>query len=175
MRIPDKVHSAFVPGRAFNELVDIVQWLIENAIVSVGPGLESRLLPRGRGVSLSSYGPYFLAVIDGHSADGDNKFKYTWTEVVKESGGYSGEFIDRLGGRTGTAENGLYARNIKEHMNSSSGTLGNGVAIANLVGSFELQPCPTGNIVRMWIVMCTDGSVEYWFDDTFEIDGECPE
>ncbi len=175
MKRPEKIYNtAFTPKDAYNELVEVINWLLDNAIVNLGSGFEVKRLPVGRAGALSSYGPSFLAIIDGSSSDGDNKWKYTWTEVIKEPGGYEGDYIDRPGGRTGTAENGLYARNLKEYKNAATGTLGNGVAIANLVGTFALKPCPTNNIVRMYTIVCTDGTIEYWFDDTFEVDGACP-
>jgi hypothetical protein len=153
--------------RDYNNLVEFVSELVNEVV-----NLKRQLLLLNNSAPAGSNS--FLAIIDGSSSDGDNKWKYTWTEVIKNGTGYTaGSFADRSGGRTGTAENGLYARNLKEYKNAATGTLGNGVAIANLVGTFALKPCPTNNIVRMYTIVCTDGTVEYWFDDTFEVDGEC--
>lgn len=55
MRILDKIHSgAFVPREKFNEAVELINWLLRNAIVGVAPPLEVRVLPQGRGAGLAA-------------------------------------------------------------------------------------------------------------------------
>jgi hypothetical protein len=54
MRKPVKVSGAITPAAAHNNLVDSVNWLLQNAVVCGGPGMETRSLPQGRGIGLSA-------------------------------------------------------------------------------------------------------------------------
>ncbi len=55
MKYPEKISGVgLIPISKYNELVDVVRWLMQNAIITAGPGLEVRVLPQGRGVGLSS-------------------------------------------------------------------------------------------------------------------------
>jgi len=40
----------FAPARVVNELIRCVRWLMREAIVGVGPGLEAKAFPKGRAV-----------------------------------------------------------------------------------------------------------------------------
>jgi hypothetical protein len=123
----------------------------------------------------SGGGGWFFAKIGAYSGDGDNKFKYTWTEVEKTDVGYTvGAWSVLDGGRAGTEENGYYARNLTEYGNADTGTLGNGVAVASLVGTFQIKPATSGIVVMMQQVVMTDGDSEYWFSYESGVDGACP-
>jgi hypothetical protein len=113
------------------------------------------------------------AKITGSSMDGANRYKYTWAEVVKSTDGYGG-WTERINGRVGTAENGYYARNWIEDMNAGTGTLGNGVAVSSLVGTFALKPAPVNTLVQLIPVRTGEGSIEYWFSYENGVDGACP-
>lgn len=109
----------------------------------------------------------FVARITGRTQDGSNKrWTYTFAELSKTSAGYGG-WTDLTGGRTGNAYN------LAEDQNGASGLYGNGVNSANLTGTFDLQPIPTGRRVRITPAYVTDGTLEYWFEAENGIDGEC--
>lgn len=175
MKLPTKSTTPFVPSSLYNELVEAVVFLLQNAIVASGPGTELLSLPHGRGIGIAHQSSDIIyAKITGSSPDGDNRYKYTWVEVVKLTNGYGG-WVVRENGRVGTAENGYYARNLVEDMNAETGTLGNGVAVSSLVGTFALQPAPVDTIVQLMEVRTGEGSTEYWFSYENGIDGECEE
>jgi len=112
----------------------------------------------------------FWAKLTGSSADGTNRWSYSFTEVYKTTAGYGG-WATLSGGRTGTA------RNTIEDGNTGSGTLGNGVAVSNLDTddyTFTLQPAPDDVIVRVREVD-HGGSTEYWFQYENGVDGSCDE
>lgn len=54
MKLPNHVTGqAFVPAAQYNELVDCVKFLMQNALVAAGPGLELRSLPQGKAVGVT--------------------------------------------------------------------------------------------------------------------------
>ena len=115
----------------------------------------------------------FWAEITGSAADGTNRFKYAWSEVYKSSAGYGG-WATLPGGRSGTTTTNP-ARNTIEDVNGASGTLGNGVAVANLDTddyTFTLSAAPSGTIVRMREV-AQGSNTEYWFQYENGVDGGC--
>lgn len=119
----------------------------------------------------------FWAKITGNASDGTNRYKYAWQEVVKTKTGYTtASWEAKDPGLSGTTSE-TPARNTVEAPNISSGTLGNGVAIDSLVGSFALKPVTTGVIVRMWrayVRVESEVVIEYWFSYENGIDGGCP-
>jgi hypothetical protein len=163
MKRPTKVTTTvFVPATQYNEMVDIVDWLMQNAITNVGEGLEAPTGVYGRSVSAS--GLSFWAKITGSAADGTNRWKYAWAEVEPPANGY-GTWIAT--GRTGTTTTNP-ARNTVENMNAATGTQGNGVDVANFSGTFAMQPAPANVIVRMYV---TRGKM--WFEYPNAVDGAC--
>jgi len=133
--------------------------IADGAGVHVRPG--RRITPRDDG---------FWARITGSTADGDNRWTYSWEEVAKTGAGYGGwGALDD--GRTG-ADN---AYNSIEDMNAATGVQGNGVDVAHLDTddyTFALQPCPTDAVVWMREVK-VDGDAEYWFAYENGVDGGC--
>jgi hypothetical protein len=114
----------------------------------------------------------FRARIGAATPAGDNQWTYAFVEVEKTAAGYGG-WTTLSGGRTGSA------RNTIEDMNSDTGVQGNGVDVANLdtdAFTFEIQPCPAGNVVWMRTVrfmVDDEPTTEYWFDYENGVDGEC--
>ena len=112
----------------------------------------------------------FWAQLTGSSADGTNRWSYSFVEVYKATAGYGG-WATKSGGKSGTA------RNTIEDGNSGSGTLGNGVAVSSLDTddyTFTLQPVPDDRIV--WIEEVDQGgTAEYWFQYENGVDGSCDE
>jgi len=112
----------------------------------------------------------FWAQLTGSSADGTNRWSYSFTEVYKATAGYGG-WATLSGGKSGTA------RNTIEDGNSGSGTLGNGVAVSSLDTddyTFTLQPVPDDRVV--WVEEVDQGgSTEYWFQYENGVDGSCDE
>jgi len=110
----------------------------------------------------------FWAQLTGSSADGTNRWSYSFTEVYKAIAGYGG-WATKSGGRSGTARNSI------EDGNSGSGTLGNGVAVSSLDTddyTFTLQPAPDDVIV--WVrEVDQGGTTEYWFRYENGVDGSC--
>jgi len=110
----------------------------------------------------------FWAQLTGSSADGTNRWSYSFVEVYKATAGYGG-WASLSGGRSGTA------RNTIEDGNSGSGTLGNGVAVSNLDTddyTFTLQPVP-GDVI-VWVREVNQGgTTEYWFQYENGVDGSC--
>jgi len=57
MKLPNHVTGqAFVPAAQYNELVDCVKFLMQNALVAAGPELELRSLPQGKAVGVTTVG-----------------------------------------------------------------------------------------------------------------------
>jgi hypothetical protein len=114
----------------------------------------------------------FIAKISGNTADGSNRWKYAWDEVRQSADGY-GNWATFTGGLSGTTSS-KAARSLQEDMNAATGVQGNGVDVADLVGTFALQPVPAGVLVLMTVRLCTDGTQAYWFNATNGITGACP-
>ena len=110
----------------------------------------------------------FWAQLTGSSADGTNRWSYSFVEVYKATAGYGG-WATKSGGKSGTA------RNTIEDGNSGSGTLGNGVAVSSLDTddyTFTLRPIPDDRVV--WVEEVDQGgATEYWFQYENGIDGSC--
>jgi hypothetical protein len=141
-------------------VVRLLKQVVSGPDVVVTPtGIHIRRPPRDR--------PPFWAKITASTADGTNRWKYSWVEVYKSAAGYAG-WSTLTGGRSGTTN----ARNSIEDMNSGTDVQGNGVDVANLLGTFALQPCPANCIVRMHQVGF-GSTTEYWFSYANGVDGEC--
>lgn len=168
MRLPRITSVRALNSDDGNVLIDA----INTALQSID-GIE-QLLAMKRPYEQQYSQSIFYAKITGSSPDGDNRYKYTWVEVVKLTNGYGG-WVERENGRVGTEGNGYYARNLVEDMNAATGTLGNGVDVSNLVGTFALKPAPVNTIVQLMAVRTGEGSTEYWFSYENGIDGECEE
>lgn len=117
---------------------------------------------------------YMMARIDSSSSAGTNQWTYGFTQMKKTGTGYGGWAVD-ADGITGTAYN------FREIGNGASGTQGNGVDVANLTGTFAVQPVATDTLVVLHRVLLFDatgaqrtGSIEWWFDSANGIDGACP-
>lgn len=101
----------------------------------------------------------FWAKINGTPvADGTNRWRYPWIEVVKSSTGYGGWVVD-------SSVSGESARNTIEDMNVADGELGIGVHTDDLDTAdwtATLKPAPEGAIV--WMRPVVVGTLtEYWF------------
>jgi len=115
----------------------------------------------------------FWARIDGSTQDGGNKrWKYDFTEIRQATAGYGGWAV-LPGGRTGTNAGGNPLYNAIEDQNGASGTFGNGIDSANLVGSIEIRPIPTGTPVWVRAAAVADGTVTYWTKYENGVDGNC--
>ena len=137
-----------------------------------GPGIEIRRCQAGTVISATSRptDDSFWARITGSLEDGEgnNRWFYSWQEVVKTAPGYG---LDKWedGPRFGTTEE-AYALNTTEMMNSNEGVQGTGIDADGLPGTFEHKPVPAGVIVRMYPNPATG---EYLFTLTIHIDGSC--
>lgn len=142
--------------------------------LTFGPGFRVEPINGGLVVSLATQSAptEFYARITGNVADGTNRWKYSWVEIVKSGAGYGG-WTTKSGGRSGTTTTNP-ARNYGEDQNAASGTLGNGVAVQNIISGFAAKAAPTNLPVKMDMVRLTNGTIEYWFDHTNAIDGACP-
>jgi hypothetical protein len=119
------------------------------------------LIARGGG------GTQIVVRITGSSQDGTNKrWSYDFIEVEQVAAGY-GNWSDKSGGITGTM------RNLLEDQNAASGIFGNGVDSANLTGSFDVQPIPTGTRVAIVKQVVISGVTQYWCSVANGIDGGC--
>ncbi|HET6442528.1 MAG TPA: hypothetical protein VM219_02015 [Phycisphaerae bacterium] len=123
---------------------------------------------RAAGPRLQGPAPGFWGRITAYAAAGDNRWTYTFEEVWKETAGYDG-WAAVTDGRTDTAYNSI------EDMNTAAGVQGNGVDVANLDTAdytFEIEPCPVGNVVWIRPVWIT-GAPEFWFSYANGVDGSC--
>jgi len=98
------------------------------------------------------------AILTGHAAAGENRWRYSWAEAKKSSGGYGG--WERIGGGLTGSQN---AYNCFEDINDGWGIEGNGVNVNHLEGDEHMRPCPDGTPVRLREVVTADGDIEYWF------------
>ena len=158
-------------------------WIVDDNGADQGYETDDRIIVHRRGLFLFAY-PVpevgedgFWAEITGSGAAGEggtNSWTYSWKLVEKTVAGYGG-WTDVSPAVTGSND----AYNTIEDINTGSGTQGNGVDADNLVVvdefTFEMQACPTGNIVRMRkVVVPTDPEVtEYWFSHENGVDGVC--
>jgi len=110
----------------------------------------------------------FPAQITGSTADGDNRWSYTFKEVAKSGTGYTDWTATDISGN---------ARNLVEVGNSATGVQGNGVDVdgEDFPEGFEIQPCPTGTYVLMYRMLpnVDEPVAEYWFGYENGIDGTC--
>lgn len=99
---------------------------------------------------------------------GVNRWKYAWREV-KWSGG---SWVEVTGGATYLTHG--YAYNGIEFPNDGTGIEGNGIDMANLVGTFSLVPIGTGVVVPIRGPLADGaGTNTYWFTAVNAIDGDC--
>jgi len=115
----------------------------------------------------------FWAKITGNAANGDNKWKYAWTEQERTSTGWQ----DLTGGRSGTTSTD-FALNSLEASNSGSGVQGNSIDIDGAVftdnSDLEIQPVQGDPVVRMYVEPeVTAGALAYSFEYVNAVDGEC--
>jgi len=133
-----------------------------------GQGESEKRYPRDDGILPSPYRAGFFARISGNTADGTNRWYYSFVEVEKTGAGYD-NWTTQAGGRTGTA------RNLSEDINDAAGVQGNGVDLANLDTAdytFTIQAVPTNGLVRVWETR-TGATTEYWFQYENGVDGTC--
>jgi hypothetical protein len=114
----------------------------------------------------------FWAKITGSAANGDNKWKYAWTEQQRTADG----FHDLSGGRSGTTSaNPAY--NSIEANNDDTGTQGNSIDIDGAVfddnSGLAIQPVGGDPVVRMYADIADDGSTVYSFEYVNAVDGAC--
>jgi hypothetical protein len=129
--------------------------------------------------SVGATGVFIRAKITGATvADtpAKNRWKYSWREVEKTVVGYgtagTGPWTVLSGGREGTSN----AYNYVEAANDATGQQGNGVDVANLLGTFALKAVPNDVIVLLEeINFRVTGTLytEYWFSYENGVDGEC--
>ena len=127
--------------------------------------VHGALAPPGEGAAVAT----MLGRIKSATAYVDNIWTYTFVRVHKTAmtGYEAGAFFEDW-------DTPVAAWNMCEYMNSGVGVQGNGVDVDNLTGTFALQPCPVGNIVRIDAYSVgTSGAVEYWFEYQNGVDGEC--
>ncbi len=125
----------------------------------------------------------FWAKITGNTSLGGSQWTYSWSEVFKDTTGYTG-WATKSGGLSGTDN----AYNSMEDINSgvgAGGTYGNGVPFNDLDTAdwtFALQPITTNNIVflRPATQETTDSetgvvttTIEYWFTASNGVSGSC--
>lgn len=118
---------------------------------------------------------FIVGRIDSATGTGtSNQWTYAFTQMKKTNTGYTGWTVDP-DGITGTAYN------YREIGNGASGVQGNGVDLANLSGTFAVQPITTGTQVFLERVLLFDtdgenrtGAFEWWFDGYNAVDGACP-
>lgn len=117
-------------------------------------------------VALSDLVGYFA--VTASTQDGSNKrWTYTMRRHEKSAAGYAGWT------EVSPADE-ITAYNDQEEDNGSSGLFGNGVDSANLTGTLDVKPAPTGKGVhRVYRVTAADGTTEYWFSHANAIDGGC--
>lgn len=129
---------------------------------------ENNQRPVRWAASPAGAGGAFIARITGRTQDGSNKrWSYSFVEQVAATAGLGG-LADLDGGRTGTVYN------LIEFGNGASGLWFNGVHSENLVGTFDLQPIPTGARVWVWpVTVVATGAVQYLTLVVNQIDGEC--
>lgn len=110
-----------------------------------------------------------FAKIVSSSQDGTNRrWSYTFQEVYKTAAGFSGSWSVLESGLQGT----LY--NTLEAGNGSSGTYGNGVAAADLSGTFNVVAIPNNTIVPLFFrTLSTTGAVEYLTSVPNGVTGAC--
>lgn len=121
-------------------------------------------LPRGGG------GAKFYALIGASPSvvsGGANRWQYAWAEA-ECLGDHWGELAD---GRSGTTSSDP-AYNRFEAINSATGVQGNGVNVADLLGTFAIQPIPDGVVVEMDQIN-VDGTLYYWFAAMNGVTGGC--
>lgn len=137
-----------------------------DALVRTAPDDETQ-----RVTMLESQPVTFWGKITASSADGTNRWSYTFSEVEKTAAGYAGWAV-RDGGWSGTA------RNTLENMNSGTGVQGNGVDVdgADWPADFDIEACPTNAIVRIHretFMASETATEEFWFQYANGVDGTC--
>lgn len=104
--------------------------------------------------------------ITGNTKDSSNfRWTYAFAQVTKTAAGFGGWSV-LSGGITGNCYNTI------EDINGASGLFGNGVNSANLLGTYELQPITTGDVVRLTQVDA-GGTLEWQFEGWNSVDGQC--
>lgn len=176
--------NAPLTGKHFNQLVDL---LLRCRVYAVGPGMCMASNSAGTYIGLTSspldsiHGALspgnqatdsFWARITGNSPLGSNQWAYSFKRVHKNLSGYDpGAWI-----ADANQPDSPYAYNTLEMMNSDMGVQGNGVDISGeaFPETMDIQPCPTGAIVRVWgVYVASLDQTEYWFQYENGIDGTC--
>ena len=145
--------------------------------IQAGPGVTSAQSDAGTVLQVPGGTPRpkqtFYARIEFSSPAGDNRWTYSWQEVIKDGRGF-GNWTSRTNGRQGLFFDEAAGHNFYEEMNSGSGVQGHGIDIDDLPAGFATVPCPNGQIVLMYVVPLADGTgYEHWFHFTNDVDGSC--
>jgi hypothetical protein len=115
---------------------------------------------------------WFMAEITGQDvlgSAGGRRWVYSLAEVRRTATDFEALPMYAGGITTDTAINGL------ERINAAgSGVQGNGVAGANLVGTFDIQPLPIGIVVPVMVSYLQDGTPAYTIFPPNGVDGACP-
>jgi hypothetical protein len=143
MRLQRETVSRALNSNDANVLIDAINELYDE-IEIIRRKLAMWQTPQYYGSSSIIYARITGSVAADNPAG--NRYNYTWAEVNKPTAGYDGWAL-KTGGRTGTAENGNYARNIIE-----------------LLGVDATEPVETDEIVILHSVALPSGVTEYWFD-----------
>lgn len=121
----------------------------------------------------------FWAQIGLCQTEGSNRWIYAWTEVCKGSPGYDG-WAATQNSRSGSLQDHPAYNSVEAGNTGQPGHIeGNGVDPDHLETesySFQVQPCPSGCIVRMHEVPFSyedEDQIEYWFAYENGVDGEC--
>lgn len=140
------------------------------AEAAVGPALAGDgAAPSAR--DATGAGSMIWARITGSTPLGPNRWEYDWEEVapLDDASGWapSNSVLRRTSGFNGRA------RNLLEVANGSSGVQGNGVDVANLIGTFALRPVATGTVHLMHGPTGSVVSPHWWFGSPNGVDGAC--
>lgn len=99
---------------------------------------------------------------------GANLWEYDWEEVRFNAG------LPVRTGATRTSTSHGKAYNTMEMLNTASGVQGNGVDIANLLGSFEIKPISTKAVVLLSGPFNDNDTPRWYFQAVNSVDGTCP-
>ena len=175
----------------FNAFVSkLERRLVGASFITGGPGVEVRQIPSGTAISLS--GPVLSRLEPSEDSEDDSVLKAGfWARItgVQECFGGTppcnqweygfvrvkkGQMAYEPGAWTTMPFVGV-AYNTIEAMNSPMGVQGNGVNVdgVDFPETFDIQPCPVGNIVWIRLVTNNQGLREYWFSYESGIDGTC--
>ncbi|WP_115009492.1 hypothetical protein [Synechococcus sp. N5] len=139
----------------------------ERSMSGVTGTIDAGPRPRAELASVAEMGSCY-AMITGASPDGANKWIYDWEEVRFENG-----TAVKTGSVRKSSTHGK-AINTFELLNGASGVQGNGVDLANLTGTFSIQPIPANiGVVKLEGPIRDGGNDRWLFSAPNGVDGAC--